>query len=484
MISPSQTGAALGGVLIGHVRPGRGEPLLLLDPSDGECFGELVGADLSDVDEVVAATRDAAADWRRVLPVERGRACLRIAGLLRERGAHLTDVLVQDAGLPRTLAARDVEVAARYFEFYAGLADKLFGDSIPAGPAVVELTSREPWGVCAVILPFNFPLQLAARDVAPALATGNALVVKAPEQDPVAVFELGSICSQAGVPEGVVTVITGRGPEIGQAIVRHPDVDHVTFTGSVSAARSVLSDAAEGIKPATIELGGKSPHIVFDDADLARAVASIAATTFRPAGQACSAGTRVLVEDSAHDRLVAELIKVSASLRTGPAWDDPDVGPLISALQRDRVLSAVIQAEADGAQVVAGGSRPEGVPEGGFYVAPTVIDQVRPHAAAAREEIFGPVVSVLTFTGEDEAIELANDTEYGLVAGVWTHEIGRALRVAREVVAGQVFVNGYGVGGGVELPFGGFKRSGYGRVKGVEGALEYTRIKSVAINCE
>jgi aldehyde dehydrogenase (NAD+) len=478
---------SIGGVYVdGACHAGRGKPLPLVDPSTGECFAVVATGDAADVDDAVEKAEAAATGWGAMAPVERGRVCLRVAELLRTQIESLAALVVQDAGLPVSLARRDVEAAARYFEFYAGVGDKLGGESIPVGPGAIDFTMREPWGVCAVVLPFNFPLQLAARDLAPALAMGNAVVLKPPEQDPLAALALAAVCAEAGVPNGAVTAVTGLGVRVGEALVRHRGVDHITFTGSAAAARLVLQQAAVGVKPATVELGGKSPHIVFADADIGRAAASIVTTTFRAAGQACSAGTRVLVEESLEARFMDELVNAAAALRVGPAIEDPDVGPLISEKQRDAVFAAISVAKDEGARLALGGGTPmaDGLPAGGFYVAPTVLADVARTSAAAREEIFGPVVSVLRFAGEEAAVELADETEFGLVAGVWTRDIGRAVRVARQVKAGQVFVNGYGVGGGAELPFGGYKRSGYGRVKGLAGALEYTQLKNVWISCE
>jgi acyl-CoA reductase-like NAD-dependent aldehyde dehydrogenase len=463
-----------------------GETLELVDPSTGMPFGSMAGATETDVDAAVASAKSASAGWKRSTPLERSRACRRISDLILDHREVLASTIVDDAGLPLTLAQRDVETAARYFEFYAGLPDKLFGESIPVGPSAVDFTVREPWGVCAIVLPFNFPLQLAARDLAPAVATGNTVVLKPPEQAPLAALALAELCKDAGLPPGVVNAVTGLGSEAGAALVASADVDHITFTGSAATARHVLAAAAQNFTPAIIELGGKSPHVVFSDADLQRVVDSVVATTFRSAGQACSAGTRLLVESGVHGPLVELLVSALGNLRTGPARDDPDVGPLISGPQRDNVLAAIRAGEAAGAHVVIGGAPPtDGIaPRGGFFVEPTVLDNVAPNSPPGRDEIFGPVLAVTPFESEQEAIDLANGTEFGLVAGVWTADVGRAHRVASSIDAGQIFVNSYGVGGGVELPFGGYKSSGYGRVKGVPGAVAYTQLKNVCIAFE
>ena len=372
-----------------------------------------------------------------------------------------------------------METAARYFEYYAGLADKLHGETIPLGDGVLDYTLREPWGVCGIILPFNFPLQVTARDVAPALAVGNAVVLKPAEQAPLSVLALVERCWSAGLPAGVLDVVVGDGM-VGDALVRHPLVDHVTFTGSQMTGRRVMAACAETLKASTIELGGKSPHVLFEDGSIGGAVAAIVGTTFRTAGQACSAGTRLLVYRGIHDAALQAVVDAVGELRVGRAGDDPDVGPLASAKQRDAVFAGIAAGIDEGARTAVGGGAPAGL-DGGYFVEPTVLDGVASDATAAREEFFGPVLSVLTFDSDDEAIELANATEYGLVAGVWTRDVSRAHRVARALKAGQVFVNTYGVGGGVELPFGGYKRSGVGRVKGVAGALEYTQIKNVCV---
>jgi aldehyde dehydrogenase (NAD+) len=472
------------GLFLDNVRrAGSGSRLILVDPSTGEPFAELAAATAGDVDLAVKSARNALATWSDMPPVERSRVCGRVAAILAERAEALAEITIRDAGLPRTLALRDVEAAARYFEFYAGVPDKLHGETIPVGSEAVDFTLREPWGVCAIILPFNFPMQLAARDLAAALCVGNTVVLKPPEQAPLAALALAEICAEAGAPPGTVNAVTGLGPEAGEALVRHGEVAHITFTGSVPTARRVLAAAAEGVKPTTIELGGKSPHLVFADADQARAIAAIVATTYRTAGQACSAGTRVLVERSAQSYFVDALGAAVAALRVGPAADDPDVGPLISSHQRDSVLSSIAAGVANGARIVTGGGPPAAgtVPDGGFFVAPTLVDDVEPTSPMAQEEIFGPVVTVTSFDDEAGALALANGTDFGLVAGVWTSDVGRAHRLARRIEAGQVFINSYGVGGGVELPFGGYKRSGFGRIKGMAGALEYTQVKNVCV---
>ena len=461
---------------------GVGRPIDVLDPSTGTLLTRVEAGVGADVDRAAASAAHAAASWSTLLPVERGRILLRCAAAILNAADELVEIDVRDAGLPRALARRDVEAAARYFEYYGGLADKLHGETIPLGGGHLDYTLREPWGVCGIVLPFNFPCQLAARDVAAALAVGNTVVAKPAEQAPLSALAIAAQCWSAGLPAGVLNLVVG-GAEVGEAVVRHPLIDHVTFTGSQQTGRRVMEACAQLLKPSTIELGGKSPHILFRDASIDAAVSSIVGTTFRSAGQACSAGTRILVQRDLQERVVDALTARVRALKVGRAEDDPDVGPLITEQQQTTVLGAIAAGREAGARAVVGGGIPVGL-EDGFFVEPTVLDGVSPAMSAARDEIFGPVVSVLAFDDDDEAITLANDSEYGLVAGIWTHDLGRAHRVARALEAGQVFVNNYGVGGGVELPFGGYKRSGIGRVKGIAGALEYTQLKNVCVAFE
>ena len=457
---------------------GSGTDLAVDDPSTGERLATIASASAADVERAVEAASDRAQTWRREPSAARAALCHRIAAAIEADGDRLTDLNVRNAGLPVSVARRDVAAAARYFTYYASVAETLDGRSLQTDTGALAVTRLVPWGVCAIILPFNLPCQLTARDLAPALAMGNAVVLKAPEQTPLPVIALAELCWEAGVPREVVSVVAG-GADTGASLVDDPRVSHVTFTGSHRAGRAVMEAAARRIIPSVIELGGKSPHVVFADADLTRVAEVVVATSMPTAGQACSAGTRVLAESGCLDELREALGLALGRLNVGPAADDPDVGPVISATQRDAVARAIDLAVSDGARLVCGGSTPpDGVPAAGHYVRPTLVETSDSASQIAQEEVFGPVVTLMGFDGEADAIALANGTPYGLVAGVWTRDLERALRVAEAIDAGQVHLNGYAVGGGAGVPFGGMKRSGVGRVKGKEGALQYVQTKT------
>jgi aldehyde dehydrogenase (NAD+) len=473
-------------IVAGERRRGGGEPLTTLDPSTGAEIGTVDSAGEEDVTAAIAAARGAfEGPWSEPAPAERGRMLLTAAARVREAAEDLVAIDVLDAGLPPAMARADVANAARYFEYYAGIADKLHGDSIPLGPGFVDFTTLEPYGVCAILSPFNVPLQLFARSVAPALATGNSIVVKLAEQAPLPGLLLGDLLQTIGLPAGTLNVLAGPGPITGNALVGAADVDHVTFTGSVATGQAIMATAATQLTPVTLELGGKSPQVVFADADIDQAVTAIVGSALLTAGQVCSAGTRILVEDSVHDRVAEALVARAEAIVVGPAGEDPQMGPLVSAAQQCGALAAVAAAREEGATVLTGGDVPAALRDsGGYFVSPTVLGDVDPAAAAAREEVFGPVLSLLRFSGAAEALAMANDSEYGLVAGIWTADVSRAMALAQRIRAGQIYVNNYGVGGGVELPFGGFKRSGIGREKGLAALREYSQLKNVCVRSE
>jgi aldehyde dehydrogenase (NAD+) len=461
-----------------------GETFESRDPATGEVIAVVPRATAVDVDRAVAAARRAleSGPWPQTPPAERGRILMRMSAALRAQADELARLETLDTGKPIRQARTDVEVAARYFEFYAGAADKLLGQVIPLGPGFLDYTLREPMGVCAQIIPWNYPIQIASRGIAPALATGNTLVTKPAEETPLTALRLARIGLEAGLPPGVLNVVTGFGEEAGAPLAGHRDVNHVSFTGSVEVGTLVMQAAAKNIVPVTLELGGKSPNIVFADADPAAAVPVIVNSIIQNAGQTCSAGSRLLVQRKAHDEWVDRVSARMGEVRIGRGLDDPDLGPVISEAQLKRVMGYLDVAKREGAEVRAGGGRPSDPRLGsGYFVQPTLVDRVKPEMRIAREEVFGPVLAVLPFDEVEEAAALANSTEYGLVAAIWTRDISKAHALAHRVKAGQVYVNTYGAGGGVELPFGGYKKSGFGREKGLEALLTFTQVKNVCV---
>ena len=455
-----------------------------VDPSTGRELANVAQATTADVEAAVAAARRAfeSGPWVTQPPAERGRILNRIAGLIRDRAVPLSRLESLDTGKPLRQARTDVEVAARYFEFFAGVADKIMGETIPLGRGLTDFTLREPVGVSAQIVPWNYPLQIGSRAIAPALAAGCTVVVKPSSEAPLGVLQIAEIAREAGLPPGVLNVTPGGGSLTGEALVASRGVDQLTFTGSVQTAISVGRQAAERLIPIVIEAGGKSPNIVFADADLDAALPGVLNAIVQNAGQTCSAGSRLLVQDDVHDAFVRRLVERFSALRLGPGLEDPDVGPIISRTQLDRIAAHVDRAREAGARILVGGTRSaDQALRGGFFFQPTIVGDVDRSAAIVQEEVFGPVLTVLRFQDVDEALSLANDSDYGLIAGVWTSSIDTAMRLSRGLAVGQVYVNTYGAGGGVELPFGGYKRSGFGREKGLEALRSYTVVKNVCV---
>jgi acyl-CoA reductase-like NAD-dependent aldehyde dehydrogenase len=454
------------------------------DPSSGGLLATVAKSTKADVDRAVKSAH-AALDskaWGGIAPAERGRIMFRIAQTLRDRTEELATLESRDNGKPLRQARTDVQVAARYFEFFAGIADKIMGNTIPLGPGFLDYTIREPIGVSAQIVPWNYPIQIGARGVAPALAAGCAVVLKPSSEAPMTALKLGEIALTCGLPAGVLNVVPGTGSEAGVALASHPDINQLTFTGSVEIGIGVARMAAENVVPVVMELGGKSPNIVFADADLDLAVQGVANAIFQNAGQTCSAGSRLLVERRAHDALVTRLAERAKTMRVGPGVSDPDMGPIISKRQLETIEGYVKIGRDEGAQVAAGGARPSDPALGrGYFFQPTLLDQVSANMRVAQEEIFGPVLAIISFDEIEEAIEIANRSQYGLVAGVWTRDINKAMALSSQIKSGQVYVNTYGAGGGVELPFGGYKKSGYGREKGLESLASYTQVKNVCV---
>jgi aldehyde dehydrogenase (NAD+) len=450
-------------------------------PSDGAVIATVPRSAAGDVNVAINAAHAAfhKPEWRATSALQRGRLLARLGQLVERDKALLADLESRDTGKPLRQGIADVAAALRYFEFYSGAADKLHGDTIPFLDGYTAMTLREPHGVVASIIPWNYPLQIMSRVVGAGIAMGNSLVVKPAEDAPLSALHLARLAHEAGFPAGALNVVTGYGAEAGQALSAHPLVDYVTFTGSTTTGTAIQQAAALHNRGTTMELGGKSAQILFDDADLETALPVIVNAIIQNGGQTCSAGSRVLVQRGIYDTVSAALAKRFASLVAGPHWADLDLGPMINPRQAARVLSFIDAALASGVTLLARGRIADDVPEGGHYVAPALFADVEPQHALFQTEVFGPVLALTPFADEAEAVALANATQYGLVAGIWTRDGARQHRMAKRVRAGQVYVNAYGAGGGVELPFGGFGRSGHGREKGMEALLHMSATKTV-----
>jgi aldehyde dehydrogenase (NAD+) len=459
-----------------------GQTLPLMNPSQGSELTRIARGNAADIDAAVAAARAAlAGGWGALTAAERGRVLLKMSARVLEQADELARLEALDVGKPLKQARADAVALARYLEFYGGAADKVMGETIPFANGYVALTLREPHGVTAHIVPWNYPMQIIGRSVGAALAMGNACVLKPAEEACLTALAFARIAGGCGLPEGALNVVPGLGEEAGAALSSHAGINHISFTGSVAVGALIQAAAAKNAVPVTLELGGKSPQVVFADADLDAALPFLVNAGIQNAGQTCSAASRILVERPVFDEVVRRMAERYRALKIGPALDDLDVGPVISARQREIVMGYLEVVKAGGLSVAAAAPMPASLPKGGYYVPPTLVADVKPEHRIAQEEIFGPVQVVIPFNGEAQALAIANGTPYGLVAGVWTRDGGRQLRMARKLQAGQVFVNNYGAGGGIELPFGGVKHSGHGREKGFEALYGFSSLKTVAI---
>ena len=458
-----------------------GLTLAVVDPSDGQVFDQIQRSNAADIDAAVRAARQCLdTAWRQLDAVERGRLLMRLSVKISASVEELAAIEQRDCGKPTRQARADAVALARYFEFCAGACDKLHGNTLPYLEGYSVLTWREPHGITGHVIPWNYPMQIFGRSVGGALAAGNVCVVKPAEYACLSLIRVAQMAAEVGFPTGAINIVTGYGHEVGDALARHPGIDHISFTGSPSVGTLIQQAAAERHCPVTLELGGKSPQIVFADADLDAAVPAIINGIVQNAGQTCSAGSRLLVDQAIYEPLLERLGAAFEALRVGPASSDLDLGPLIRQSQQQRVWDFLSDAHAGNIPMVAQGSVVEEAPQSGFYQAPTLLRDVPVNHRLAQEEVFGPVLCAMPFQGEDQAVALANATQFGLVAGVWTADGARQFRMARRIRSGQVFINNYGAGGGVELPFGGVKSSGYGREKGFEALLGFTTLKTVA----
>jgi aldehyde dehydrogenase (NAD+) len=456
--------------------------LPVIDPSDGQPYDTIQRGTAEDIDAAVRAARQCfEGPWSKLSATERGRLLMRLSQKVSECVDELAAIEQRDCGKPTRQARADAVALARYFEFYAGACDKLHGETLPYQDGYTVLTWREPHGVTGHVIPWNYPMQIFGRSVGGALAAGNVSVVKPSEDACLSLIRVAQLAAEVGFPAGAINIVTGYGHEVGDALARHPGIDHISFTGSPRVGTLIQQVAAERHCPVTLELGGKSPQIVFADADLEQVLPVVINAIVQNAGQTCSAGSRLLVEQSLYEPLLQRLGEAFTRLRVGPAAMDLDVGPLIRQTQQQRVWDFLSDAQHAGIPVVAQGTVVEEAPEAGFYQAPTLLRDVPVNHRLAQEEVFGPVLAAMSFRDEDHAAELANATQFGLVAGIWTRDGSRMLRMARRVRSGQVFINNYGAGGGVELPFGGVKSSGSGREKGFEALYGFTTLKTVAI---
>ncbi|WP_411903401.1 aldehyde dehydrogenase family protein [Methylorubrum thiocyanatum] len=458
--------------------------LNVYEPATGRVIGAIADSTAADVDRAVRAAREAfdQGAWGKTSALDRSRLLLRLGALILRDVERLAQIEARDTGKPASVARADIVALARYFEFYGAAADKLHGETIPYLDGYFVTVTHEPHGVTGHILPWNYPAQMFGRTLAPALAVGNATVLKPAEDACATALALVDLLEEAGFPRGAVNIVTGRGAVAGAALAAHPGVDFVSFTGSPEVGQIIQKLCADHFITCTLELGGKSPQIVFADADLDAAIPVIVKAIIQNSGQTCSAGSRILIERSAYDEVIGRLRQAFGKVRVGAPEMDLDCGPIITAKQQARVQGFIDRAIADGVPVLAQGVIAEEAPADGFYVRPTLFGPTPRDNLIAREEVFGPVLVALPFDDEADAVALANGTDYGLVAAVWTRDGARQMRLAKRVRTGQMFVNCYGAGAGIELPFGGSGKSGHGREKGFAALHDFSKTKTTVFN--
>lgn len=464
-----------------------GESFPVIDPGLGEMIGTVARGGQDDVDRAVAVAHQAfmSPSWHTLNPYQRGHLLWKWARKIEEEKDSIAQLLSLENGKPLRQAHDEVGTTIRNFEYYAGWADKIHGRVVPARYEVFDYILIEPLGVVGHIIPWNYPLDIFARGVAPCLAVGNTVVAKPAEETPLSTLELARLASEVGFPEGVVNVITGLGPEAGASLAGHPGIQALAFCGSIDTGKKVLAVAAQHITPVvSLEMGGKSPCIIFSDADVERAAENMAWSICYNAGQSCGALSRLLIPRDLLPKVVEKMKNTMASINLGYGQEDPDMGPLVSEEQLESVTGYIEEGRREGANLLFGGRRPDSSPLAkGYFIEPTLFSDVQPGMRIVEEEIFGPVVGIMTFESEAEAIEMANASKYGLSAEIWTHDLSRTHRVATQLDVSHITVNGGG-GFGVEAPFGGVKESGFGREGGYESILQYSRVKNVWINLD
>ena len=458
------------------IQPHKGRFIELVNPSNGEILCKISRGSSEDIDHAIIAAQNS--DWVNSSALERGRVLLKMSQMFLYEVDLLAELEANDVGKPLAQARGDAIALARYLEFYGGAADKIHGETIPYLKGYTVYTLREPHGVTGHIVPWNYPMQIIGRSIGAALAMGNTTVLKPAEEACLSALAFADIARRAGLPNGALNVVPGLGLEAGASLACHPGIHHISFTGSEAVGIKIQAAAAKNVIPVTLELGGKSPQIVFDDADVEAALPYLVNSGIQNAGQTCSAASRILIQKSVFNKVKDLMGEKYRALRVGPATEDLDLGPLISNRQKEIVLNFLEVGK--NLKVVAKGSISQNAPETGFYIQPTLFEDVPYNHKLAQEEIFGPVQVLIPFDTEEEAIHIANSTSFGLVASIWTNDGARQMRMAKKLKCGQVFINNYGAGGGVELPFGGIGKSGHGREKGFEALYGFSTLKTIA----